>query len=88
MRNISMKIIDSNIAHIINFCSCTEYSGDGSGSGDYGDYYGSGDGNYSMPDPCEYFPCQNGGSCHSNGMRYECECPERFYGWNCEEGIV
>lgn len=35
-------------------------------------------------DPCSYQPCQNGGTCHTDGSAFGCECPAGFEGTLCE----
>jgi hypothetical protein len=38
-------------------------------------------------DPCQALACQNGGSCHSDGVSAACECPSGFSGGQCEVNI-
>jgi hypothetical protein len=40
-------------------------------------------------DPCDEFPCENGGSCLSSpgGTTYTCDCASGYVGVNCEEGL-
>ncbi|KAM9320567.1 protocadherin Fat 3 isoform 2-T2 [Gastrophryne carolinensis] len=41
------------------------------------------------PDACERKPCQNGGSCTSvPSGGYQCTCPSKFIGKNCESEIT
>ncbi|XP_073469084.1 protocadherin Fat 3 isoform X2 [Aquarana catesbeiana] len=41
------------------------------------------------PDACERKPCQNGGSCTSvPSGGYQCSCPSKFIGKNCESEIT
>ena len=37
-------------------------------------------------DECESSPCQNGGRCVDHYKEYECVCPDKFTGTNCELG--
>ncbi|RCN24727.1 prepilin-type cleavage/methylation protein, partial [Ancylostoma caninum] len=34
--------------------------------------------------PCSEAPCTNGGTCHVIGRTYQCACPARYTGANCE----
>ncbi|KAK6741188.1 hypothetical protein RB195_009193 [Necator americanus] len=34
--------------------------------------------------PCSEAPCNNGGACHVIGRTYQCLCPARYTGVNCE----
>ena len=39
-----------------------------------------------VSDPCISNPCNNGGSCTSNGDNtYTCGCLDMYYGENCEK---
>uniref|UniRef100_A0A914UL42 Uncharacterized protein n=1 Tax=Plectus sambesii TaxID=2011161 RepID=A0A914UL42_9BILA len=36
------------------------------------------------PDPCNSYPCKNGGTCNPSGNSYNCSCTSPFFGLNCE----
>lgn len=39
----------------------------------------------SILNPCDPNPCQHSGECHRIDLKnYLCECPERFWGRDCE----
>ncbi len=38
-------------------------------------------------DPCQALACQNGGTCHSDGVSAACDCPSGFSGGQCEVNI-
>ncbi|KAJ8301402.1 hypothetical protein KUTeg_020389 [Tegillarca granosa] len=40
--------------------------------------------------PCMSFPCKNGGICKNSfdGKSYECICPNKYSGENCQKGII
>lgn len=60
-----------------------------------GDYYCHCDENYSgkncsiLGDPCEFFPCENNGTCMpvENQFSYTCNCSDPWTGQNCEMRI-
>ena len=38
--------------------------------------------------PCDYHPCQNGGTCkHLQGNSYQCQCNGKYSGHNCTQAI-
>ena len=39
------------------------------------------------PNPCRPNPCENGGSCVSEGSRYKCICADGYTGRHCESGM-
>ncbi|XP_076822017.1 uncharacterized protein LOC143468587 [Clavelina lepadiformis] len=39
-------------------------------------------------DPCRDNPCQNGGVCRRNGNNYRCDCPQLWWGYNCNKGKI
>ena len=35
-------------------------------------------------EPCDTWPCKNGGDCENEGTRYKCTCKDHFMGTRCE----
>ena len=35
-------------------------------------------------DPCESFPCKNGGKCSSENGKWKCDCISKYFGSTCE----
>jgi len=39
---------------------------------------------YVAADPCDSYPCLNGGTCNNIGGSFDCDCPIGWTGWRCE----
>ena len=40
---------------------------------------------FCLVDPCEGFPCKNGGTCVADGETYVCRCESGYEGPTCEQ---
>ena len=41
-----------------------------------------------ISNPCQSYPCKNGGKCFGNESSYICSCPDGLSGHRCEERIT
>ena len=43
--------------------------------------------NCTIVNHCMINPCQNGGTCTSDGLLFTCSCPAGYSGTTCSEGL-